>query len=60
LSLLFSLVVFGRNDRETGTGEVKDQGGAVIPGASVVATNRGTGGEAKTSTTETGAGDGSV
>ena len=35
--LLFSAVLFAQNDRGTITGEVKDQGGAVVPGAAVVA-----------------------
>src|SRR5207249_4785431 len=36
------------------TGEIKDQGGAVVPGAAVVATNKGNGAESKTTSTGTG------
>ncbi len=52
--LLFSAVLLAQNDRGTITGEVKDQGGAVVPNAAVVARNKGTGAETKTSTTSTG------
>ena len=51
---LFALTAFAQNDRGTITGEVKDQAGAVIPGATVIATNAGTGAESKTTTTGTG------
>jgi hypothetical protein len=43
-----------QNDRGTITGEVKDQAGAVIPEATVIATNAGTGEQSKTLTTGTG------
>ena len=52
--LLFSIFLFAQNDRGTITGEVKDQSGAVVPGATVIATNKGSGAESKTTTTETG------
>jgi len=48
---IFALAATAQNDRGTITGEVKDQGGAVIPNATVIATNSGTGTEAKTTTT---------
>ena len=54
LCILSAVAVFAQNDRGTITGEVKDQGGAVVPGAAVVATNKDTGAESKTTTTETG------
>ena len=43
LLLVSSLAVFAQNDRGTITGVVKDQAGAVIPGASVIATNAASG-----------------
>ena len=46
--------MYAQNDRGTITGEVKDQAGAVVPGASVIATNTGSGELSKTLTTETG------
>jgi hypothetical protein len=49
-----AVAIVAQNDRGTITGEVKDQGGAVVPNAAVVATNNGTGAESKTSTTGTG------
>jgi hypothetical protein len=49
-----TLAVNAQNDRGTITGEVKDQGGAVIPSAPVIATNKGTGAVSKTTTTATG------
>lgn len=52
--LLFSVALFGQNDRGTITGEVKDSSGAVVPGAAVTATNKGSGAESKTETTPTG------
>jgi hypothetical protein len=54
LLLASSLAVFAQNDRGTITGEVKDQAGAVIPGASVIATNAGSGSESRTTSTGTG------
>jgi hypothetical protein len=45
---------FAQNDRGTITGEVRDQGGAVVPNATVIATSKGTGAESKTTTTGTG------
>ena len=47
-------VMFAQNDRGTITGEIKDQGGAIVPGAPVVATNAGTGAESRTTSTGTG------
>jgi hypothetical protein len=52
--LTFSLTAVAQNDRGTITGEVKDQGGAVVPNASVIATNTASGSESKTTTTGTG------
>src|SRR5277367_5854439 len=52
--LAFSLTAVAQNDRGTITGEVKDQGGAVVPNASVIATNSASGSESKTTTTGTG------
>ncbi len=49
-----ALAMYAQNDRGTITGEVKDQAGAVVPGASVIATNTGSGDQSKTVTTETG------
>ncbi len=54
LLLASALALFGQNDRGTITGEVKDQGGAVVPNATVIATNKGTGAESRTATTGTG------
>jgi hypothetical protein len=47
-------VLPAQNDRGTITGEVKDQAGSVVPNASVIATNVGSGAESKTTTTATG------
>src|SRR5580704_6509801 len=52
--LAFSLTAVAQNDRGTITGEVKDQGGAVVPNAAVIAKNAGSGSESKTTTTATG------
>lgn len=49
-----ALVVVAQNDRGTITGEVKDPDGAVVPNATVIATNQGTGAESRTTTTATG------
>ncbi|MGO9256178.1 MAG: carboxypeptidase-like regulatory domain-containing protein [Bryobacteraceae bacterium] len=49
-----ALAMYAQNDRGTITGEVKDQAGAVVPGASVSATNTGSGEQSKTITTATG------
>src|SRR5580658_624980 len=49
-----ALAVYAQNDRGTITGEVRDQAGAVVPGASVVATNPSSGDQFKTVTTPTG------
>jgi hypothetical protein len=54
LAVLFAVAVFAQNDRGTVTGTVTDQAGAVIPNASVIATNSETGTEFRTSTTGTG------
>jgi hypothetical protein len=54
LSLFFALAIYSQNDRGTITGEVKDQAGAVVPGATVIATNNGNGAESRSSTTDTG------
>lgn len=54
LLLVSSLAVYAQNDRGTVTGEVKDQAGAVIPGAAITATNTASGSESKTTTTGTG------
>ena len=54
LLLVSSLALLAQNDRGTITGEVKDQGGAVIQNVTVVARNNGTAAESKTTTTETG------
>ena len=54
LLLVSNLAVFAQNDRGTITGEVKDQAGAVVPGAAVTATNAASGSESKTTTTGTG------
>ncbi|MDE3195763.1 MAG: TonB-dependent receptor [Acidobacteriota bacterium] len=53
-SVLLALSAFAQNDRGTITGEVKDQGGAVIPNATVVAINTANGAQFKTTTTATG------
>jgi hypothetical protein len=53
-SLLFSVLLLAQNDRGTITGEVKDQGGAVIPDVAVSATNHDTGEVSKVNTTATG------
>jgi hypothetical protein len=52
--LLLAVFLFAQNDRGTITGEVKDQSGAVVPGATVIATNTASGTDTKTTTTETG------
>jgi hypothetical protein len=54
LLLVSTLAVFAQNDRGTITGEVKDQAGAVVPGAAVTATNAASGSESKTTSTATG------
>ena len=46
--------LFAQNDRGTITGEVKDPAGSVVPNATVVAANMGTGAESKSTTTSTG------
>ena len=57
-AILFALAsvtaMYAQNDRGTITGEVKDQAGAVVPGATVVARNTGNGTESRTTTTGTG------
>ena len=52
--LAFTSVVSAQNDRGTITGQVKDQGGAVVPNAPVIATNKGSGEQSKTVSTGTG------
>lgn len=52
--ILFAASALAQSDRGTITGEVKDQAGAVIPNATVVATNNGSGSESKATTTATG------
>ncbi|HEY4087119.1 MAG TPA: TonB-dependent receptor [Bryobacteraceae bacterium] len=54
LSLLLSVTLFGQNDRGTITGQVKDQGGGVVPAAAVTATNTASGAQSKTASTDTG------
>ena len=54
LLLNFCLAALAQNDRGAITGEVKDPGGAVVPNATVIARNAGTGAESKTTTTSTG------
>src|ERR1700722_5016490 len=49
-----ALAMFAQNDRGTITGEVRDQASAVVPGASVIATNPSSGDQFKTVTTDTG------
>jgi hypothetical protein len=49
-----TLAMYAQNDRGTITGELKDQAGAVVPNATVVATNRDTGAVSRTTTTDTG------
>ena len=51
---VFAFALMAQNDRGTITGEVKDQEGGVIPNATVVATNAGSGAQSKTTTTGTG------
>ena len=51
---VLTFAAFAQNDRGTITGEVKDQAGAVVPGASVSATNSAGGDQLKTITTDTG------
>ncbi|SPF41139.1 conserved exported hypothetical protein [Candidatus Sulfopaludibacter sp. SbA4] len=51
---VLTFAAFAQNDRGTITGEVKDQAGAVVPGAAVIATNSGSGDQLKTVTTDTG------
>ena len=51
---LVSLPAFAQSDRGTMTGTVLDTTGAVIPGASIVATNVETGARYQTVSTETG------
>lgn len=52
--LLFAIGAFAQSDRGTITGSVSDPGGALIPNATVVVTNQGTGIKFETKTTETG------
>ncbi len=52
--IVLTSIAFAQNDRGTITGEVKDQAGAVVPGASVIATNPSSGDQFKTVTTDTG------
>jgi hypothetical protein len=52
--IVLTSIAFAQNDRGTITGEVKDQAGAVVPGASVIATNTASGEQSKTVTTATG------
>jgi hypothetical protein len=52
--LLLSFSLFAQNDRGTITGQVKDQGGGVVPGAAVTAANTATGAQSKGATTDTG------
>ncbi len=52
--LAFTSIVCAQNDRGTITGEVKDQASAVVPNATVIATNKGSGEQSKTVTTATG------
>ncbi len=54
VSALLAGALFAQNDRGTITGEVKDQAGAVVPGATVVAKNTGSATESRTTTTGTG------
>jgi hypothetical protein len=51
---MFAVHGLAQSDRGTITGTVSDPGGALIPGAKVVATNVGTGVQFSTATTETG------
>jgi hypothetical protein len=46
--------VFGQTDRGTITGTITDPGGAVVPGATVTATNKGTNASVQSITTSTG------
>ena len=52
--LVFAIAGLAQNDRGTITGEVKDQGGAVVPNAAITATNAASGAESKTTSTGTG------
>src|SRR5690349_19887478 len=52
--ILLTISALAQNDRGTITGQVKDQAGAVIPNAIVVASNNGSGSESRTATTDTG------
>ena len=52
--LLLSVFSFGQSDRGSMTGDVRDQGDAVVPRAVVVATNTQNGAVYQTATTETG------
>lgn len=52
--LVLASALSAQNDRGTITGEIKDQAGAVIPGAAITATNKGTGAESRTTSTGTG------
>src|SRR5258708_4807023 len=52
--LVFTSALSAQNDRGNITGEVKDQAGAVVPNATVIATNKGSGEQLKTITTGTG------
>ena len=54
VALASSSAVFAQVDRATLTGLVKDTGGAVLPGATVVVTNLGTNVASRQQTTETG------
>src|SRR3569833_1197543 len=52
--LLLSFALFAQIDRVTSTGQVKDQGGGVVPGAAMTATNTASGAQSKAATTDTG------
>ncbi|MDQ1471451.1 MAG: hypothetical protein QOJ99_2931, partial [Bryobacterales bacterium] len=54
LTAMFATLCFAQNDRGIITGTVTDQAGAVVPNASVIATNLETGTESRTNTTGTG------
>jgi hypothetical protein len=52
--LLFALALFAQNDRGTITGTVQDPANAVVPNATIIATNTESGAEFRTATTGTG------